>query len=189
MPDTLCGSSTLTSMTVSVVALVVFATASSAAASDITRHVRTRDGRLDALIADGARRSPLFRSLLEVLERSSVIVYVESRLLPARLSGRLILAGVGLSGVGPPWRYLRIDIECRQSLNDQIAALGHELQHAVEIADAAAIVDHRSIQVLYGRIGFAVDASRRQFESLAARNAGAQVHRDLMSRDAAASRR
>jgi hypothetical protein len=162
------------------IAVVVVAapTRAGSAGHSATRHVRALDARIDALIEDGARRSPLFRSLVEAIERSTVIVYVESRMLPAGLSGRLTLAGAAT----PPWRYLRIDIECRQSLNGQIAALGHELQHAVEIAGAGAIVDQRSIQALYGRIGFAVDRGRQQFESHAAREAGAQVRRDLSSR-------
>ena len=73
-------------------------------------------------------------------------------------------------------------IECRQSLDAQIATLGHELQHAVEVAEEGAIVDQRSLQALYGRIGFATEDRRRQFESHAAREAGDQVRRDLSSR-------
>ena len=172
-------------MMAAVIVIVVLVTASRAgAADDASRHVRALDGRIEALIEERARRSPLFRSLLEVIERSTVIVYVESRMLPAGLGGRLTFAGAG-----PPWRYLRIGIECRQSRDEQIAALGHELQHAVEIADDSATLDPRSIQALYGRIGFAVDYGRRRFESEAARNAGARVRRDLSSRGVEVSRR
>jgi hypothetical protein len=162
------------------ISVVVFATPSRAASADdsVMPHVRALDARLQALIEDGARRSPLFQSLLEAIERSTVIVYVGSRMMPTGLSGRLTLAGA----TPPPWRYLRIDIECRQSKDAQIATLGHELQHAVEIAEAGAIVDQRSIQTLYGRIGFALDSGRQRFESDAAREAGARVRRDLSSR-------
>jgi len=186
MSHALCGSPIVTNVMAAAIAVVVFATSARAgpAGDAATRRVRALDVRIEALVEDGARRSPLFRALLEAIERSTVIVYVESRMLPPGLSGRLTLAGAAT----PPWRYLRIDIECRQSRDAQIATLGHELQHAVEIAGAGAIVDQRSIQKLYGRIGFAVDTSRRQFESEAARAAGAQVRRDLSSR-AAVSRR
>ena len=141
------------------------------------RHVRTIDSKLNALIANGAHRSPMFRTLLDRLNRSTVIVYVEDRLLPGQLSGRLTLIGGGQRG----WRYLRIEIECRQSTVDQIAALGHELQHAVEIADAGAAADQASIRALYGTIGFATDDSRRHFESGAAKDAGNRVRRELSS--------
>jgi hypothetical protein len=163
---------------------VVLVAARPGAAGNATRHVRALDRTMEALIADGARRSPLFRSLVEAIERSNVIVYVESRLLPAGLNGQLTLAGAGQS-----WRYLRIGIDCRQSRDGQIASLGHELQHAVEIADAGSIVDQRSIQALYGRIGFSVDRSGRRFESEAARHAGAGVRRDLSSRALVLSQR
>ena len=141
------------------------------------RHVRTIDSRLDVLILEGARRSPMFRTLVDRLNRSTVIAYVQSRLLPGGLSGRLTFVGVG-----QPWRYLRIEIECRQSMVDQIAALGHELQHAVEIADAAGAVDQASIRALYGTIGFAIDDSLRRFESDAAKRAGTRVRRELSAR-------
>jgi hypothetical protein len=141
------------------------------------RHVRTLDSRLRALIVQGARQSPLFRTLIDRLNRSTVIVYVQSRLLSGNLSGRLTFAGSG-----QPWRYLRIEIECRQTMVDQIAALGHELQHAAEIADAATAVDESSIRALYGTIGFATDSSQRRFETNAARDAGHRVRRELFSR-------
>jgi len=105
-------------------------------------------------------------------------------MLPAGLVGRLTLAGAPAG-----WRYLRVRIECRQSRDGQIAALGHELQHVAEIATAGTIVDRSSIQLLYGRIGFALDSGGRQFESEAARNAGARVRRELSSRAVAVSRR
>jgi hypothetical protein len=143
------------------------------------RHVRTLDSRFDALFAEGARRSLTFRTLVDRLNQSTVFVYVEYRLLSGNLRGRLTFVGKARE---QPWRYLRIEIECRQSTVSQIAALGHELQHAVEIADAAAAVDPRSIQALYGTIGFATDNSRRRFETDAARAAGDRVRHELLSR-------
>ena len=161
--------------------------AGDAADNDLAvQHVRTIDSRLNALIATGARQSPVFRTLVDRLNRSTVIVYVEHRLLPGQLSGRLTLIGGGQRG----WRYLRIEIECRQPLVNQIAALGHELQHAVEIADAGAAVDQTSIRALYGTIGFATDDSRRRFESDAAKDAGNRIRRELSSHETVvASRR
>jgi hypothetical protein len=140
--------------------------------SQATPHVRTFDSSLNALIAEGVRRSPLFRTLVSRLNRSTVFVYVQARVLPSNLRGRLTFVGGG-----QPWRYLRVEIECRQTIGDRVAALGHELQHAVEIADGAAI-DPGSIRALYGRIGFATDDSGRRFESNAAKDAGNRVRRE-----------
>jgi hypothetical protein len=140
-------------------------------------HIRTRDAGLAGLVDEGVRRSSLFRALRDRLERSNVIVYLEHRVLPFQLSGRL-----SLIGASQRWRYIRIEIDCRQAIGAQIAALGHELQHAVEIADAApSITDARSLQSLYGAIGFAHDGDRRQFESDAARRAGLRVRRELLA--------
>jgi hypothetical protein len=144
--------------------------------SQATPHVRTFDSKLNALIAEATRRSPFFRALVSRLNRSNVFVYLEARLLPGHLSGRLTFIGGGAS-----WRYLRIEIECRQSTVDQVAALGHELQHAVEIADSTAAVDPSSIRALYGTIGFAVDDSGQRFESHAAREAGNRVRSEWFS--------
>jgi hypothetical protein len=68
--------------------------------------------------------------------------------------------------------------DLRQSTASQVAALGHELQHAIEIANQTAAVDPGSIRALYGTIGFAVDDSGRRFESNAARAAGHRVRSD-----------
>ena len=148
-------------------------------------HVRPINPKLGPLIAEGARRSPAFRALLHRLDRSAVFVYIGYRLMPAGLSGQLTLAGTA-----GRWRYLRIEIECRRSLNAQVAAIGHELQHAVEIADDDGAVDQPSLQALYRAIGFAIDASWRRFESAAAQETGRQVRRELSSRvpDTAAAR-
>jgi hypothetical protein len=140
------------------------------------RHVRTFDTNLNALIAEGTRRSALLRTLVDRLNRSTVFVYIETALLPRQLSGRLTFLGAG-----QPWRYLRVEIECRQSTVGQVAALGHELQHAIEIADQTAAIDPGSIRALYRTIGFAVDDSGRRFESNAARAAGHRVRSDWLS--------
>jgi hypothetical protein len=137
--------------------------------------VRAADNQIEALIAEGRRRSPAFRSLIEQLEQSTVLIYVNYRMLPAGLIGRLTLLTSS-----EPWRYVRIEIECRQSDNAQIAALGHELQHAVEISEASD-VDRQSMAALYSRIGFSVDGGRRRFETEAARAVGARIRHELAS--------
>jgi len=144
--------------------------------TDPARHVRAFDSKLSALIAEGTRRSPLLRTLVDRLNRSTVFVYIETALLPRQLSGRLTFVGGG-----QPWRYLRVEIECRQPTVGKVAALGHELQHAVEIADQTAAIDPGSIRALYKTIGFAVDDSGRRFESNAARAAGNRVRSDWLS--------
>jgi hypothetical protein len=139
-------------------------------------HVRTVDGEMAALIDEGTRRSSVFQSLIVQLNQSDVIVYVEHRQLRGNLVGQLTFAGTSQS-----WRYLRVQIDGSRMLLAQIAALGHELRHAVEIAQAPAATDVAAIRQLYGTIGFARDATRPKYESDSARDAGRQVYRQLVS--------
>ena len=61
--------------------------------------------------------------------------------------------------------------------------MGHELQHAVEIADRPAIVDTASMQGEYERIGyvnhFASTAGIMSFETDRAMRIGDQIFREL----------
>ena len=122
-------------------------------------HVRATDPGLTQLIATAAARSSTLAALLARLDDSDVIVYVGHAVLDSRLRARLRFAGT--SG---GWRYLRVEIDCRQNLSEQVAFLGHELQHAAEIAGATATVDNGALQRLYREIGFALD--RVQWEWL-----------------------
>ena len=95
-------------------------------------HVRTMDTRLRAEIDEGLARSSLFRDLVARLDASDVIVYVESECaMSPRLFARLTFMA---SGGGR--RYVNVRVSCALTDSEQIAALGHELRHAVEIADA-----------------------------------------------------
>ena len=75
-------------------------------------------------------------------------------------------------------RSVRVDI--RQSLTprEMLAIIGHELRHALEIADAREVRDDQSMIELYRRIGVSRDA-RSHFETIAARAAGSQVRAEL----------
>jgi hypothetical protein len=138
------------------------------------RNVRSTQERTVRMLADGAQRSPTIARLRATLEQSDVIVYVEtSRNLAPSIDGRLTLLNAGHGR-----RYLRIDI--RQSLTprEMLAIIGHELQHAVEVAQATDVRDDRSLIALYRRIGVSRDA-RSHFETHAARAAGSRVRAEL----------
>src|SRR5262245_22940295 len=70
------------------------------------RRVRATDAIVERLLAEGLRRSSTLADLVVALNRSSVIVYIQSaRQLHATLDGRLMLSP-GARGL----RYLRIQI-------------------------------------------------------------------------------
>ena len=140
-------------------------------------HVRAVDVRPRAAINEGMARSAFFRDLVTRLDGSDVIVYVENECpMSPRLFGRLTFMA---SGGGR--RYVNVRIACGLMNDAQIAALGHELRHAVEIADAPSVVDHASLAELYRRIGFASHGVNHGigFESRAAIEGARRVWAEL----------
>ena len=140
-------------------------------------HVRTMDKRLRSAIDEGLARSSSFRGLIARLDGSDVIVYVEPQCpMSSRLFGRLTLLGAGRER-----RYVNVRISCMLTVMQQIAALGHELRHAVEIADAPSVIDDASLAAEYRRVGFASTVTRRGdgYESRAAIDAAKRVWVEL----------
>jgi hypothetical protein len=76
-------------------------------------------------------------------------------------------------------RYLRIAIVPHLSGCDLIAILGHELQHAVEIADAPTVVDQASMAAFYDAIG-ARREGRATFDTADAVATGEQIRRETL---------
>jgi hypothetical protein len=128
------------------------------------------------MLGEAASRSSTLQALVDRLDQSDVIVYVEHAVLDSSLRARTRL--VGARG---GWRYVRVQIDCRQNLTSQVAFLGHELQHAVEIADATTTVDEPSLLQLYRKIGFALYGDESKFETDGAVDTGRQVQREWLA--------
>jgi hypothetical protein len=111
------------------------------------------------------------------LRQSDVVVYLECGGSGARSTdGRLTFVSAA-GGV----RYVHIRVARLASADVQIALIGHELRHAVEIADAPGVIDEDSLAREYERIGFlnARQIAGTSYDSDAAVAAGYQVLRDL----------
>ena len=135
------------------------------------RHVRATSRDAQELISRGTTRSYTFASLMAAIERTDVIVYVElTDKLPQTVAGRLLFATA--SKQGP--RYLRIQIAKGGSMAMQVAALGHELQHAMEVADAPDVRDELGLGRFYERVG-TEGALPRSYDTLAAQVTGRRV--------------
>lgn len=140
------------------------------------RRVRTVDSRVRSTLFNGVVRSRTFASLVDAIDRSDLIVYIElQHELPRALEGRLVLA----SKAGGQ-RYVRIQLHARLAQDQMIAVLGHELQHAVEIAGAPEIRDEGSLRRYYQRAGAGMSDSAG-YDTQAARDAGDMVKRELRS--------
>ena len=98
-----------------------------------------------AIVARGLERSASFRALVQRLDRSDVVVYVkDDRMLTRALAARLnFMASAG------DLRYVIVHVARRLTASQQVASLGHELQHAIEIAERPGIVDGRSLAAEY----------------------------------------
>jgi hypothetical protein len=141
-------------------------------------HLRADSAAVRALIDEGVRRSPTIRALVDRLNRSDVVAYVRVRDLPrVQLDGRLsFLAACGGR------RYLVIELSSARTRDVQLATLGHELRHAVEIADTPAVTDSRTLAGFFARIGTNRGAWPEQaFETAGAVSAGRQAHHDLVA--------
>jgi hypothetical protein len=138
------------------------------------RRVRAPDPRLQALIAEGFSRSSTFAGLVTALNRTDVIVYIEPVVtLPKDTMGRIAM--LPLAGTN---RYLRIQIRADLPRKDAIALIGHELQHALEIAEAPEVRNDAGMVKLYERIGYA-GTGGHNYDTGAAQDTGRRVRREL----------
>jgi hypothetical protein len=110
------------------------------------------------------------------LERSDVIAYITVRLdMRPTLGGSLRIMGRSATD-----RFVHISINGQHSRPMMIALLGHELQHAVEVADAPEVASDGALTTLYRRIG--VHVSTDAWDSRAAQEAGQLVRAEFHGR-------
>ena len=153
--------------------LGVPAAATADPSTDPTRHVRGVTVEINRLIHDGIKRSPTLAALVTALNKTDVIVHVEEvQHLPPRTEGRLIFT----TAAGDV-RYLRVQIQRGMGPSDVISILGHELQHAMEVAEHRNVRDTAGFIALYERIG--EKGHRNQYDTAAARLAGWKVRNEL----------
>ena len=142
-------------------------------------HLRPESADARELLRDASAHSSTVRALVDRLERSDVVVYIRfTRFADTALEGRAsFLARAG--GV----RYVVIELACARMRTPRMAILAHELQHAVEIADAASIVGTRTLAEHYLRIGVRLtDAFHHEtFETQTALDIAAQVRREILA--------
>lgn len=147
-----------------------------------TPHVRPETEGTRDLYADLLAHSQTVRALVARLDASNVIVYVRHRAFTeTTLDGRIGFVRSEKTGA-PRYRFLIVEIACGRSRIVQLAAFAHELQHAVEIADAGEVVDARTLASHYSRIGMrtSVGPAADTFETISARDISVQVRRELL---------
>jgi hypothetical protein len=125
------------------------------------------------LVSDGLKQSGTLRRLVEELDRSDVIVYLELRGdMPSKIAGSLRFVAPSASD-----RFLRISLNRRHEWSTLIAMLGHELQHATEVAAAREVRSADGLRAFYQRVGIRV--GENAYDSSAAQEMGRIVRAEL----------
>jgi hypothetical protein len=137
--------------------------------------VRPHDNRSGILLLRGIERSPTLRLIVDQLETRDVIVYIVMQpTLKPDIAGHLTwLTSAG--GV----RYVRISLNPTLANETLVSVLGHELQHALEVALAPAIVDETSLEDYYRHHGIQMRLHTSGWDTFAAREAGELVRREI----------
>jgi hypothetical protein len=135
------------------------------------------------LLRQGEQQSATFRWLMVELAATDAIVYVEPGIcafghLAACLPHPIVVVGSA--------RYLRVTFDPhRRSAIENLALIGHELQHALEIASTQGVRTPDAVAQLFGRIGFSPSCPAGVpdcYETDAARVIGIRIERELEHR-------
>src|SRR5688572_9955990 len=98
---------------------------------DVAPHIRVEDERLRRLLDYGRKRSALLEGLINRLEASDVVVFVRwDNRLRGGIAGKLSFVGMSAGT-----RYVLVRVGYVGDRLRQIALIGHELRHGVEVAD------------------------------------------------------
>ena len=149
--------------------------------SDRMDSVRARDAAADQLLQFGTERSSTFRALLEELGQSDVIVYVQVQHDP-RSTTRGSLQFLGSGG---RFRWVMATVETgtsrlssfQENLVALTAILGHELQHAREVAAAPSIRSAAEFDTHFRTMG--IGLGRNAVDTDAARHVGRIVEEEI----------
>ena len=130
-------------------AMVMVATAAAAHAADASgmQRVRSSHSYIRAMIAEASRRSETFRKLVEAIDATDGIVYVEQG-----ACGHSARACLSLN-VTPAaeFRILRVLVDSRQPDWDVMSSIGHELQHALEVLANNSLTSAEAVYLFYSR--------------------------------------
>jgi len=156
--------------------VVVLSVAASQAEPQNLPRVRTPSPGIADAIAQGIQRSPTFRRLVESIDGTDGLVYVEEGV--CRYSARACLVmSVTIAG---PHRVLHIRVNRRRAAGCRLVELvGHELQHAVEVLSNPTIRSDVEMVNFFDRIR---QTGSVRFETAAALQTSIDVAREVCRR-------
>ena len=163
----------------STVAATILCTAPLSAADTtvpgIPRVRANEDPAIAALLLEAPKRSATFRRLVDTIDATDGIVYIQDGKCNHGVRACLTLT-VRVAG---PNRILRIVVDTRRDHDELLASIGHELQHAAEALSDPHVTNNRTIYFFFDRIG---SSRLGRFETHAAIQAGLEVRAELRAR-------
>jgi hypothetical protein len=137
--------------------------------------VRAEDLDLAALIRRATDRSPTFRQIMDAIQASDGIVYVQRDRCRHYVRSCLVL-WMGFLG---PYRVLRVNVARGKDDIETMASIAHELRHALEVLSEPGVRSSHGMYQLYTRN----HAWRGEtFETAAAIEAENAVYKELRAR-------
>ena len=136
------------------------------------RHVRSSNSDLIALIDQAGERSATFRSLVDTINASDSIVFVE----PGKCGHGVRACFVSVTAVDSH-RYMRVVVDTRKVDWDLMGSIGHELRHTIEVIDRPTIRSNASKYFFYAQNGTEGTPTAR--ETQAAVDAGNTVRDEV----------
>lgn len=136
--------------------------------------IRPRSPIVNATIEYGLKRSPTLVAEFAEIQASDIVVYIdtETRAM-SDLHGYVSFISHTLF-----CRYVRVVLNASLNLSQLAAVLGHELQHAIEIAAHPDVVDSESLSAMYERFGHHARRDRT-YDSVEAVEVGLRVAAEL----------
>ena len=162
-------------MVCAICALGMAATAAAVVADDSAGlpRVRSSHAYLRAMIEEAAQRSRTFSRLVNAIEATNGIVYVEHGACGHSVRACLSLHVVPAGG----YRILRVMVDARQRDWEVMASIGHELQHALEVLGNVALTTTEAVFLFYSH----GQTSGDSFETTEAIKAGNSVRNEVGS--------
>jgi hypothetical protein len=135
-------------------------------------HVRSSSAELSALMEKAAERSTTFRRLVDTINTSDSIVFVE-----AGNCGHGVRACFVSVTATTTHRYMRVVVDTRKADWDLMGSIGHELRHTIEVIGNPHVRDNATKHFFYEQIGTYGTATAR--ETQAAVDAGNTVRHEV----------
>lgn len=150
--------------------LAIGACAERVDAADMSARIRPQGATLIRVVREVRARSQTFRALVETINKSDGIVYVEEG--DCGHGVRACLVAVSVAGAS---RILRIYVNGHDADSTLMVMIGHELQHAVEVLSVPSIRSTAAMHFFYRR----ESRTTGRFETTAAMRTGEAVRDEV----------